>query len=249
MFFRPGRATRARSVDLQSLRCAPVHTSMRYQLPPPRREVVPGPAVVSAEYMRCPMLHRRLLTTLLCLSLVPSVPLLAADTPAAQAQQTLDKALNYLKSQQKPDGSWTSNPREPIAISALVLRCFPENPRPEDAEMIKKGFDHLLKHQKPDGSIHTGMLANYNTAVIVSALARSKDPAHKAAMDKAVAYLKSVQWSDTITGPDGKPVTVGHPWHRGWGYAATGNQARPDLSNTAMVLEALRDAGVPKDDP
>jgi squalene-hopene/tetraprenyl-beta-curcumene cyclase len=168
---------------------------------------------------------------------------------AGEAQQVIDRALEYLKAQQQPDGTWQKNPRAPIAFTALVLRAFAAEPKYADAGFVKKGFKQLLSYQQADGSIHSGMLANYNTAVAVSALAAAKEPAYQPAIDKAVAYLKGVQWSDTIAGPGGQKLDVGHPWHGGWGYGAAGRESRPDLSNTAMVLEALKDGGVKSDDP
>lgn len=190
-----------------------------------------------------------------CLALAISIPLRCVDAgaqpaaSAAQAQQVIDRALDYLKGQQQPDGTWQKSPRVPVAISALVLRAFAAEPRYAKADFVKKGFEKLLAYQQDDGSIHSGMLANYNTAVAVSALAAAKEPAYQPAIDKAVAYLKGVQWSDTIAGPGGQKIDVGHPWYGGWGYGAAGREARPDLSNTAMVLEALRDGGVKSDDP
>jgi squalene-hopene/tetraprenyl-beta-curcumene cyclase len=58
----------------------------------------------------------------------------------------------------------------------------------------------------------------------------------------AVKYLKSYQW-DENTG-NKKPDS---DYYGGAGYA--GEKSRPDLSNTAFFLEALKAAGTPKDDP
>ena len=54
-------------------------------------------------------------------------------------------------------------------------------------------------------------------------------------------FLKDKQWDES----EGK----GHddPFYGGAGYG--GNNSRPDLSNTAFMIEALRDSGLPADDP
>ena len=170
--------------------------------------------------------------------------------PATEARAVIDKALAYLKSQQQADGSWQRSPREPVAITALVLRAFASDEKfGADADFVRRGYARLLAEQQPDGGIYKDMLANYNTAIAVSALAASPDPAHKAAMGKAVAYLKGAQFSDAVAGPNGEKVDVNHPYHGGWGYGGGRGPSRPDLSNTNVVLEALSDAGLKPDDP
>ena len=174
----------------------------------------------------------------------------AQQQPAAEARAVVDKALAYLKSQQQADGSWQRSPREPVAITALVLRAFASDEKfGADADFVRKGYGRLLAEQQPDGGIYKDMLANYNTAIAVSALAASPDPAHKAAMGKAVAYLKGAQFSDAVAGPNGEKVDVNHPYHGGWGYGGGRGPSRPDLSNTNVVLEALNDAGLKPEDP
>src|SRR5690606_5717765 len=73
----------------------------------------------------------------------------------------------------------------------------------------------------------------------------------KPAMDKAVAYLKRLQWTmDTVSAEQESLSGPDDPWLGGWGYGGRSRgKGRPDLSNTQMALEALHDAGVPKDDP
>ena len=111
----------------------------------------------------------------------------------------------------------------------------------------KKAIVWLLALQKPDGSIHNSMLANYNTAIILSGLVAANDPALKGAIDKAVAYLKANQWSEDTADAAGQKLDANSPFYGGWGYGGT--RGAPDLSNTAVVLDALKEAGVPQDDP
>ena len=103
---------------------------------------------------------------LLCICAIASAQS-AAEKKAADA---VDKGLEYLKAQQKPDFSW-QGPSDPSGISALVLRAFMGDKK-YDAEMpfLDKGFGKLLSYQQPDGGIYNGMLANYNTAIAVSAI-------------------------------------------------------------------------------
>lgn len=192
---------------------------------------------------------------------LPTLSLRAADAPipgqaapdvthdpAALAQASIDKGLAFLRSQQKPDGSWQGED-DPPAMTAIALRAFVGS-RKFNAQdpFIKKGFDKLLTYQKADGSISSDVLATYNTAIAISALAKSNDPAYKTAVDKAVAYLRSIEWTDKIEGVpnQSKKVSPKDPNYGGWGY---GKRSRADLSNAQMAIEALHDAGLKPGDP
>jgi squalene-hopene/tetraprenyl-beta-curcumene cyclase len=160
----------------------------------------------------------------------------------------MSKGVEFLNSQQKPDGGWQTE-KDPPAVTALVLRTI-VSARPEDADKdsVKKGYQKLLSYQLDNGGIYKDMLANYNTAIAVTALAAAKDPAYKPALDKAVAYLKGLQFTtNTPPDPKGNKITgEEHPWFGGFGY---GRGGRPDGSNTQIAVEALQNAGLSKDDP
>src|SRR6185295_9221725 len=84
-----------------------------------------------------------------------------------------------------------------------------------------------------------------------SALARVNTPEAKAAIKPAQDFLKSLQFGEAAatTGAAAKEaqkVDKDHAFYGGVGYGRSG---RPDLSNTAFFIEALRDSGVPADDP
>ncbi len=176
----------------------------------------------------------------------------AGDSAQVQAHQTLTKAIGYLRDQQKPDGGWASE-KEPPAFTALVLRALVGDGNIKSSDdWIKKGYDRLLQFQLEDGGIYQSALATYQTAIAISALTAANDPAYRERIDKAVAYLRKLQWGvSDITGPKGERIVeMTNPWYGGWGYGGQSRgSGRPDLSNTQMALDALRDAGVAKDDP
>ncbi len=176
----------------------------------------------------------------------------AQSSPEQRAQATIDKGLEYLKSQQKPDGGWQGE-HEPPGITAIVLRAFVDDAPTytADTDFVKRGFDKLLSYQLEDGGIYKDALANYNTAIAISALSAANKPEFKDRIDKAVAYLKGLQWTDMMTSADGQKVSgENDPWYGGWGYGGRGRGAgRPDLSNAQMALDALHDAGLKSDDP
>lgn len=182
----------------------------------------------------------------------PSTMQAAANVTAAnvgeRAQQLIESGLSFLKTQQHDDGDFAP-PQAPPGIMAIALKAFVQDPTYSTKdEFIKKGYDKLISFQVGSGGIFKDMLATYNTAIAVSALAAANDPALKPELDKAVGYLRGMQWTDTITGPHGESIKDPKKasFEGGFGY---GHHSRPDLSNTQFALDALHDAGVKSDDP
>ena len=168
---------------------------------------------------------------------------------ADPAQTAIDKGLAFLRSKQLPDGGW-AGPTEPPALTALVLKAFVQSPG-HDAATVAKGYASLLADQKPDGGIYRDTLANYNTAIAVTALAAAGDT-YKPQVDRAVAYLHALQWTDAIDqvpSAERKPVRKSDPRYGGFGYGSAKGNGRPDGSNLQIALDALHDAGVKPDDP
>ena len=181
----------------------------------------------------------------------PSAPQAAATVEAsAKAQKMMQKAAAYLIAHQQPDGAWGSA-MAPVGLNALVLKAIVQTPGMDASNpAIKKGYEKLLSYQMESGGIYKDSLASYNTAIAISALAAANNKDYRPNIDKAVGYLKSLQWKDKIAGPTGEKVDPANPWYGGWGYGGKGRGAgRPDLSNTQMALDALHDSGLKADDP
>ena len=172
----------------------------------------------------------------------------AAASPAvAKANAAVEKGLGYLKSQQQPDGGWQGKD-EPPAMTAIVLKAFVQQPGVSSkTDFVSKGYEKLVSQQVDNGSIFTDGLINYNTAISLSALAAANDPSLQPRVDKAVAFLKGLQWTEASpTGPKGEKVAdKSNPWYGGFNY---GRHERPDGSNTNIALDALKDAGLKPDD-
>lgn len=181
----------------------------------------------------------------------------------AKAESVAEKAAAYLRSRQdKATGGWSIPPAPKEGdrpqpqfpgISALVLTGLLLDPKADPAKdaAVRAGVDYLLKRQQPDGGIYDRMLPSYNTSLAVSALAKVPTPEARAAVDKAVKFLRTLQFGEDAAGGDvagEKPQKVGrdHPFYGGVGYGRSG---RPDGSNLNMFMQALQDAGVSGDDP
>jgi squalene-hopene/tetraprenyl-beta-curcumene cyclase len=156
------------------------------------------------------------------------------------------KAVAYLKSTQNPDGSWGKEPQNRGVTGIVVTGLLRNGVAPTDEPVAKalKFIESLINTKEGHiaGNDEKAILPNYTTSINVMALvAANKDDKYKTVIGNAAKYLKSYQWDET-RGKDDKSDFYG-----GAGYA--GDKSRPDLSNTAFFLEALKDAGVPKDDP
>lgn len=172
----------------------------------------------------------------------PQAGLPAAEPDVAKTTQELrQKGLAYLKLAQSEDGSWSS-PQVPGITALAVYAMLESGANPEDPA-VASGLKFLLSHKRPDGGFYAegSSHKNYETSIILLALvAANKDGRHDAAIKSADAFLRGLQWDE---GDNQKPED---PAYGGAGY---GRHQRPDLSNTAFLLEALKASGAKSDDP
>lgn len=164
----------------------------------------------------------------------------AADPAAIRA--AIGKGSRYLIDEgQAADGSFSSQVGP--AVTALAVTALVQSGTPADDAAVKKGLDYLLKFRNADGGIHTpdSKVANYETSIAIMALAACNYGGRYAKeLQMAEAFVKGLQWDDA----EGKAAD--DPAYGGAGY---GSKGRPDLSNTAFMIEALRSVGTSQNDP
>lgn len=171
----------------------------------------------------------------------------------AKAQESIRRGLEHLKSTQSKAGYWspkaqaapTNTPDKPspvaIAITALALKAFIQNNVDiKHEEGLSRALAIVLGGKQADGSFAEGGQANYITSAVVSSLAAVGDSDTHDAMVEGLNWLQVNQWEQ------GEGISSQQDWFGGAGY---GNGARPDLSNTQMMLDALYDAGLSPDEP
>lgn len=175
-----------------------------------------------------------------------ALPAPSAAQPPDQLKATVEKATAYLKKSQNEDGSWGPEPQN-RGITGIVVTGLIRTGTEPGTEPTAKGLKYIeslvnAKEGHIAGNDSKAGLINYTTSINLMALvAANKGDKYKAVVGDAVKYLKAYQW-DEVRGK--KPDT---DYYGGAGYA--GDKSRPDLSNTAFFLEALKTAGVAKDDP
>ena len=162
---------------------------------------------------------------------------------ASVTEPVVERALSFLEANQQPDGGWLGYQKTDPAITALVAKCFIQSPRygPQHP-IVRRALEMVLSYAKPDGGIYVeGQgLRNYQTSVCLMALAATKDPNYRRRIRAAQEFLTRLQWDE------GEGYERSNSWYGGTGY---GRNKRPDLSNTQMMLEALKQSGLPPEHP
>jgi squalene-hopene/tetraprenyl-beta-curcumene cyclase len=163
---------------------------------------------------------------------------------AAQWTRIVDKAIVYLKNNQADDGSWSRN-KNP-GVTGIVVTGLLETGRvtPNDP-VAERGLKYIESLVNPEAGHIAGkdakvQLQNYVTSVNVMALTAANRDSYKQVIGDAAKFLKKLQWDEE----EGKK-----PSDDFYGGAGYDSKSRPDLSNTQFFLDALKAAGVPKDDP
>ncbi|MSR17593.1 MAG: hypothetical protein EXS00_00230 [Phycisphaerales bacterium] len=185
----------------------------------------------------------------------------AATSPAdaatdARARQAIASGLAYLSKSQSRRGAWMEgdgaaatdqkrpSPAATLAVTALAAKALIQAGRDRsNSPSVARALDYLRAGAMKTGGFNpdpTGALGNYVASAIASAAAGLEDPADRLLLDESLTWLRGNQWDQT----EGLPSKA--DWFGGSGY---GNNGRPDLSNTQMMLDAMHDAGVSPDDP
>jgi squalene-hopene/tetraprenyl-beta-curcumene cyclase len=163
----------------------------------------------------------------------------ASDIDAVAA-----KAVAYLRKTQEENGGWSTKLSPGVTGIVVTGLIRGGNVSPDDP-MVAKGLKFIEGLINTEAGHIAGnnprvQLQNYVTSVNVMALSAAKRDSYKTVVADAAKFLKKLQWDEAEgKGPDSD-------FFGGAGYDS---KSRPDLSNTAFFLEALKEAGIPKDDP
>lgn len=163
----------------------------------------------------------------------------AAAAPAGDArtyEQMVERAITYLRTKgQQADGSYSS-PVGP-GVTALITTALLRHGRSPDDPLVAKSLAYLAAFAREDGGIAKAgsRLPNYETCLAVMCFQEAnKGGRYDALLRKADAYLKGQQ----IDEADGKAKSDAD-----FGGAGYGGDSRPDLSNTAFLVDALKATG------
>ena len=155
--------------------------------------------------------------------------------------EMVQRGVEYLRVQgQADDGSFSAStgigPTALVTTALLSAGVSPEDP------MVAKSLAYLLKHVRPDGGIYAegSRHQNYDSCLAMVALSKANQQGkYDQQIKKCEAYIKGQQWDEG----EGK-----NPSDAFYGGAGYGSKARPDLSNTSFMVDALHDLGRGADD-
>ncbi|HRS27829.1 MAG TPA: hypothetical protein P5255_06155 [Phycisphaerae bacterium] len=187
-----------------------------------------------------------------------------------RAAELSRRGAQFLLAAQEQDGGWTSQGGP--GITCLALKALIQEPTVgPNHDSVRRGVDFVRRFIREDGGVYgaEGLLKNYESSVALSMFAAL--PADSAPEATATAPKAAPEAPPTATGPsrgdtprlrseiaalqkflienqwdEAEGKSIDDPWYGGSGY---GRSKRPDLSNTQMMLDALRDSGLPPDDP
>jgi squalene-hopene/tetraprenyl-beta-curcumene cyclase len=172
----------------------------------------------------------------------PSVP--DVDYVAPGTQLALDRGIAYLKKAQLEDGGWAMKPadnKSDLSATTVVSYALLNAGVPATDPAVVKAVDYIVKFAQEDGGIYANTgLNNYTTSISLMVLKAAGTEKNKAVVDKALTFLKNLQWD----GGEGLELESAD-----FGGAGYGTHNRPDLSNTAWFVETMNKMGVGKDDP
>jgi squalene-hopene/tetraprenyl-beta-curcumene cyclase len=151
-------------------------------------------------------------------------------------EQTVAKAVRYLETRGRAsDGSYSAQAGP--GVTALVTTALLRHGRSPDEPFIAESLKYLQQFVQPDGGVYqTGTFyRNYETCLVILCWeAANRNGRYTAALQAADAFVKQQQWDES----EGKTRA---DWE--YGGAGYGRSKRPDLSNTAFLVDALKAAG------
>ena len=160
----------------------------------------------------------------------------------ATSEELTGKAVDFLRPRQADDGSWSGDRKEPGITALVVTPCSARGGSPPADPTVTKALAYLERFLGPKGGLSEAPHANYTTAIALMAFQEANRTAATTRIIKGgQEFLKAMQWDEGEG--KGRDTT----YYGGAGYG--GRNSRPDLSNTAFMMEALRDTGLPADDP
>ncbi|MGQ9822331.1 MAG: prenyltransferase/squalene oxidase repeat-containing protein [Thermogutta sp.] len=156
-------------------------------------------------------------------------------------RRVVDRGIAYLVERgQAPDGSFSGETG--LGITALAVTALLQNGKTVSDPTVRSGLAWIEKHVQPDGGIYFPgtYYKNYETSIAMMCLHRADAERYRQVIENAERFVKGIQWDES------EDQTAADYTYGGAGY---GRHRRPDLSNTAFLIEALRSIGRGSDDP
>jgi squalene-hopene/tetraprenyl-beta-curcumene cyclase len=162
-----------------------------------------------------------------------------SDEPAGR-KEAIERAVRYVRSAQSDDGSFSS--KTGPGVTGLVTAGLLSIGLPPSDPTVAKSLKYLEGTRREDGGLYAPQSrhANYETCLSMMAFSKANsDGRYTVLIQGAEKFVKQQQWDE------GEGLKSDDPAFGGAGY---GSKSRPDLSNTAFLIDALRSAGCSEED-
>ena len=160
---------------------------------------------------------------------------------AADYDRMIGKAIDYLRTKGRgADGSYSK--QTGIGVTALVTTALLRHGRTPDDPLVADSLNFLAANVQADGGIYApkSQFQNYETCVALMCFTEANpDGRYAKIIAGADKYLRGLQVNED------KGVGKDDLSYGGGGYS---EKRRPDLSNTAFLVDALKSAGASSDD-
>lgn len=154
-----------------------------------------------------------------CLALVFVRPA-SAELDPVKVRQAIDRAVGYLKREQKADGTWPDHPGLPSGITALCTLALLNAGEPTDESHVQRALEYLRRQE---------LKHVYNVSLQTMVLAVADPERDGLVIQRNVRWLEQVQ----LVQGDKKGA---------WAYSGNKGQGTGDNSNTQFALLALHEA-------
>ena len=160
----------------------------------------------------------------------------------ALRRKLVDRGIGYLSDfGQAEDGSFSKFAG--TGPTSLAVTAMLRNGRSTKDPVIARGLRYLVSCSQSSGGIYGlgGMFGNYETCAAIMCLQQANlDGEYDEVLAEAEKFVRGMQWNES------RDRESSDFYFGGAGY---GGSTRPDLSNTAFLVDALKARGAEEDDP
>lgn len=193
------------------------------------------------------MIKKMVLATLVAALALGTQIVAAEGAELTAAVAGANKAAEFLAKQQNENGTFGKSAGAAApGMVGLVVKALASSPGKlrESNATVGKAVKYMLGMQQPSGAMVDPKLGleNYNTSIVVIALAALENPEYKPVLEKAKKFILTCQL-DEETGFKPDEHT------RAYGGFSYGSIKRADISNSGFSMEALNALGLEKDSP
>ncbi len=181
-----------------------------------------------------------LVSAAVCLEAADAIP----RGPDPQLYRTtVDRAIRFLTSNQSRDGSLSAHVG--IGPTALATLGLLRSGQAANDPQVVRSLQYLEEYVQESGGINApgSRISIYETCIALvcfqEANGQGKQGKYDEIIDRAEAFIRGSQWDES------KGKGRSDLYYGGVGY---GGKSRPDLSNTAFLMEALKSCGAAADD-